>query len=157
METYLLLPSLCLLGEASTEEVPIALVVLSAGSLVALLLLLVNCVTCCKEQEINFKVSAGSINGGIPFGLVSVSDSHLGSRLSPWFLTLMKITRVWSLSFPRATEWPNNVAFFLSTWFSPSVAVAASLYFEPVCKAIKNMESLGRAWVWCSNLLSCSA
>ncbi|XP_066496978.1 serine/threonine-protein kinase LMTK2 [Tiliqua scincoides] len=42
-------------GEVSTVEVPISVVVLSAGSLVALIVLLVNCVTCCKEQEINFK------------------------------------------------------------------------------------------------------
>ncbi|KAJ6659707.1 hypothetical protein lerEdw1_018420 [Lerista edwardsae] len=42
-------------GEVSVVEVPISLVVLSAGSLLVLIVLLLNCVTCCKEQEINFK------------------------------------------------------------------------------------------------------
>lgn len=83
MERYSLEPSLCLLGEVSVLEVPISFVVLSAGSLLALIVLLVNCLTCCKEQEINFKVSAGSINGSVPFDPVSVGDSPRAYSLSP--------------------------------------------------------------------------
>ncbi|XP_015676253.1 serine/threonine-protein kinase LMTK2 [Protobothrops mucrosquamatus] len=42
-------------GEEAAFEVSYSLVVLSAGGLLVLILLLVNCVSCCKDQEINFK------------------------------------------------------------------------------------------------------
>ncbi|KAL7979238.1 hypothetical protein Chor_015262, partial [Crotalus horridus] len=41
--------------EEAAFEVSYSLVVLSAGGLLVLILLLVNCVSCCKDQEINFK------------------------------------------------------------------------------------------------------
>uniref|UniRef100_A0A8D0FZ16 Uncharacterized protein n=1 Tax=Sphenodon punctatus TaxID=8508 RepID=A0A8D0FZ16_SPHPU len=42
-------------GEASAAEVSFSFVTLSACSLVVLVVLIVNCVSCCKEPEINFK------------------------------------------------------------------------------------------------------
>ncbi|XP_013913383.1 PREDICTED: serine/threonine-protein kinase LMTK2-like [Thamnophis sirtalis] len=42
-------------GEETAFEVSYSLVVLSAGGLLVLILLLVNCISCCKDQEINFK------------------------------------------------------------------------------------------------------
>ncbi|KAM3826495.1 serine/threonine-protein kinase LMTK2 isoform 1-T1 [Vipera latastei] len=42
-------------GEEAAFEISSSLVVLSAGGLLVLILLLVNCVSCCKDQEINFK------------------------------------------------------------------------------------------------------
>lgn len=45
-------------GDSLSVSLYLSLVV-SLTALVALVVLLVNCVTCCKEREINFKVSPG--------------------------------------------------------------------------------------------------
>lgn len=56
---YLMLPTCLFLGGA-TAEVSSSLVVLSLCTLVVLVVLLANCVSCCKDPEIDFKVSIGS-------------------------------------------------------------------------------------------------
>uniref|UniRef100_UPI00253F763A serine/threonine-protein kinase LMTK2 n=1 Tax=Euleptes europaea TaxID=460621 RepID=UPI00253F763A len=54
-------------GEAAGVEVPFSLVILSACSLVVLVLLSVNCVSCCKDQEINFKEFEDNFDDEIDF------------------------------------------------------------------------------------------
>ncbi|XP_054848375.1 serine/threonine-protein kinase LMTK2 [Eublepharis macularius] len=52
---------------AAGVEVPFSLVILSACSLVVLVLLSVNCVSCCKDQEINFKEFEDNFDDEIDF------------------------------------------------------------------------------------------
>lgn len=54
---YLILPTCLFLGEGTTAEVSSSFVVLSLCTLVVLIILLANCVSCCKDPEIDFKVS----------------------------------------------------------------------------------------------------
>uniref|UniRef100_A0ACB8FM45 Uncharacterized protein n=1 Tax=Sphaerodactylus townsendi TaxID=933632 RepID=A0ACB8FM45_9SAUR len=59
--------SLIIHREAAGVEVPVSLVILSACSLVVLVLLSVNCVSCCKDQEINFKEFEDNFDDEIDF------------------------------------------------------------------------------------------
>ncbi|XP_077172242.1 serine/threonine-protein kinase LMTK2 isoform X2 [Paroedura picta] len=52
---------------ASGAEVPFSLVILSFCTLLALVLLSVNCVSCCKDQEINFKEFEDNFDDEIDF------------------------------------------------------------------------------------------
>lgn len=45
------------LGQGATAEVSSSFVILCVSTLVVLVILLVNCVSCCKDPEIDFKVS----------------------------------------------------------------------------------------------------
>lgn len=48
-------------GEAPAAEVS-SFVILSVCSLLVLIVLIANCVSCCKDPEIDFKVSTGGGN-----------------------------------------------------------------------------------------------
>ncbi|KAM6423896.1 serine/threonine-protein kinase LMTK2 isoform 1-T1 [Liasis olivaceus] len=54
-------------GEEAAIEISFSLVVLSACGLLVLILLLVNCVSCCKDQEINFKEFEDNFDDEIDF------------------------------------------------------------------------------------------
>lgn len=49
-------------GEAPVVEVPSLFVILSVCSLMALIVLIANCVSCCKDPEIDFKVSTDGMD-----------------------------------------------------------------------------------------------
>lgn len=49
-------------GEAPVAEVPSLFVILSVCSLMILIVLIANCVSCCKDPEIDFKVSIDGVN-----------------------------------------------------------------------------------------------
>lgn len=53
---YIILHTCLFLGEGATAEVPSSFVILSLCTLVVLVILLANCVSCCKDPEIDFKV-----------------------------------------------------------------------------------------------------
>lgn len=58
-DSALFLPVVLLSGGGTGDPVSASLylsLVVSLTALVALVVLLINCVTCCKEREINFKV-----------------------------------------------------------------------------------------------------
>ncbi|KAI6050391.1 serine/threonine-protein kinase LMTK2 isoform X1 [Marmota monax] len=54
-------------GEAPTTEVPVSFVILSVCSLMILIVLIANCVSCCKDPEIDFKEFEDNFDDEIDF------------------------------------------------------------------------------------------
>ncbi|XP_029442464.1 serine/threonine-protein kinase LMTK2-like [Rhinatrema bivittatum] len=54
-------------GEAAANEISFSYVMLATCSLVVLIILLVNCISCCKEPEINFKEFEDNFTDEIDF------------------------------------------------------------------------------------------
>ncbi|XP_053132299.1 serine/threonine-protein kinase LMTK2 isoform X2 [Hemicordylus capensis] len=89
---------------AATAEIPFSLVVLSACSLVALVLLLVNCIWCCKTQEINFKEFEDNFDDEIDFTPPAEDTPSVQSPADVFTLTVPNV----SLSVPSQFQLPTE-------------------------------------------------
>ncbi|KAF7242879.1 Serine/threonine-protein kinase LMTK2, partial [Varanus komodoensis] len=85
-------------GEAGAVEASFSLMILSACSLVVLVLLLVNCVSCCKDQEINFKEFEDNFDDEIDFTPPAEDTPSVQSPAEVFTLTVP------SVSLPAASQ-----------------------------------------------------
>ncbi|CAI5792067.1 serine/threonine-protein kinase LMTK2 [Podarcis lilfordi] len=91
-------------GEAAVTEVPFALVIISACSLLGLVLLLVNCVSCCKDQEINFKEFEDNFDDEIDFTPPAEDTPSVQSPAEVFTLTVPTVSLPAPSQFQLPTE-----------------------------------------------------
>ncbi|XP_042293485.1 serine/threonine-protein kinase LMTK2 isoform X2 [Sceloporus undulatus] len=91
-------------GEVEAAEVPFSLVTLSACSLIVLVLLLVNCVSCCKDQEINFKEFEDNFDDEIDFTPPTEDTPSVQSPAEVFTLTVPNVSLPAPSQFQLPTE-----------------------------------------------------
>ncbi|XP_067329612.1 serine/threonine-protein kinase LMTK2 [Anolis sagrei] len=91
-------------GEVEVTEVPFSLMIVSACSLIVLVLLLVNCVSCCKEQEINFKEFEDNFDDEIDFTPPTEDTPSVQSPAEVFTLTVPNVSLPAPSQFPLPPE-----------------------------------------------------
>ncbi|XP_020655207.3 serine/threonine-protein kinase LMTK2 [Pogona vitticeps] len=89
-------------GEAGVVEVSFALAIISICTFIVLVLLLVNCVSCCKDQEINFKEFEDNFDDEIDFTPPAEDTPSIQSPAEVFTLTVPSV----SLSAPSQFQLP---------------------------------------------------
>ncbi|XP_063170657.1 serine/threonine-protein kinase LMTK2 isoform X2 [Candoia aspera] len=92
-------------GEEAAIEISFSLVVLSACGLLVLILLLVNCVSCCKGQEINFKEFEDNFDDEIDFTPPAEDTPTIQSPAEVFTLTVPSV----SLPAPSQFQLPADL------------------------------------------------
>ncbi|XP_008119099.3 serine/threonine-protein kinase LMTK2 isoform X1 [Anolis carolinensis] len=91
-------------GEVEVTEVPFSLMIVSACSLIILVLLLVNCVSCCKDREINFKEFEDNFDDEIDFTPPTEDTPSVQSPAEVFTLTVPNVSLPAPTQFPLPTE-----------------------------------------------------
>ncbi|NXI33321.1 LMTK2 kinase, partial [Sterrhoptilus dennistouni] len=96
---------LCLfLGEGATAEVPSSFVILSLCTLVVLVILLANCVSCCKDPEIDFKEFEDNFDDEIDFTPPAEDTPSVQSPAEVFTLSVPNIALPTPSQFPSRTD-----------------------------------------------------
>ncbi|XP_015267707.1 PREDICTED: serine/threonine-protein kinase LMTK2 [Gekko japonicus] len=91
-------------ASASGVEVPFSLVILSFCTLVVLVLLSVNCVSCCKDQEINFKEFEDNFDDEIDFTPPAEDTPSVQSPAEVFVLSVPSVSLPPASQFQLPTE-----------------------------------------------------
>ncbi|XP_026560080.1 serine/threonine-protein kinase LMTK2 isoform X1 [Pseudonaja textilis] len=91
-------------GEETAFEISYSLVVLSAGGLLVLILLLVNCISCCKDQEINFKEFEDNFDDELDFTPPAEDTPTIQSPAEVFTLTVPSVSLPAPSQFQLPTE-----------------------------------------------------
>ncbi|XP_032086447.1 serine/threonine-protein kinase LMTK2 isoform X2 [Thamnophis elegans] len=97
-------------GEETAFEISYSLVVLSAGGLLVLILLLVNCISCCKDQEINFKEFEDNFDDELDFTPPAEDTPTNQSPAEVFTLTLPSVSLPAPSQFQLPTDLKSQVA-----------------------------------------------
>uniref|UniRef100_A0A8C0VRG8 Serine/threonine-protein kinase LMTK2 n=1 Tax=Cyanistes caeruleus TaxID=156563 RepID=A0A8C0VRG8_CYACU len=98
LHTYLFL------GEGATAEVPSSFVILSLCTLVVLVILLANCVSCCKDPEIDFKEFEDNFDDEIDFTPPAEDTPSVQSPAEVFTLSVPNIALPTPSQFPSRTD-----------------------------------------------------
>uniref|UniRef100_A0A8D2DJI3 Serine/threonine-protein kinase LMTK2 n=1 Tax=Sciurus vulgaris TaxID=55149 RepID=A0A8D2DJI3_SCIVU len=112
-------------GEAPTTEVPASFVILSVCSLMILIVLIANCVSCCKDPEIDFKEFEDNFDDEIDF---TPPAEDTPSVQSP--------AEVFTLSVP-------NISLPTPSQFQPSVE---GLKSQVARHSLNYIQEIGNGW-----------
>ncbi|KAM4814557.1 serine/threonine-protein kinase LMTK2 isoform X1 [Urocitellus parryii] len=112
-------------GEAPTTEVPVSFVILSVCSLMILIVLIANCVSCCKDPEIDFKEFEDNFDDEIDF---TPPAEDTPSVQSP--------AEVFTLSVP-------NISLPAPSQFQPSVE---GLKSQVARHSLNYIQEIGNGW-----------
>ncbi|XP_040845948.1 serine/threonine-protein kinase LMTK2 isoform X2 [Ochotona curzoniae] len=112
-------------GEASAAEVPSSFVILSVCSLIILIVLIANCVSCCKDPEIDFKEFEDNFDDEIDF---TPPAEDTPSIQSP--------AEVFTLSVP-------NISLPAPSQFQPSVE---GLKSQVARHSLNYIQEIGNGW-----------
>ncbi|KAM7039140.1 serine/threonine-protein kinase LMTK2 isoform 1-T1 [Acridotheres tristis] len=91
-------------GEGATAEVPSSFVVLSLCTLVVLVILLANCVSCCKDPEIDFKEFEDNFDDEIDFTPPAEDTPSVQSPAEVFTLSVPNIALPTPSQFPSRTD-----------------------------------------------------
>ncbi|KAM6378805.1 serine/threonine-protein kinase LMTK2 isoform 1-T1 [Pluvialis apricaria] len=91
-------------GEGGTAEVSSSFVILSISTLVVLVILLVNCVSCCKDPEIDFKEFEDNFDDEIDFTPPAEDTPSVQSPAEVFTLSVPNITLPTPSQFPSCTD-----------------------------------------------------
>ncbi|XP_070617324.1 serine/threonine-protein kinase LMTK2 isoform X2 [Erythrolamprus reginae] len=97
-------------GEEAAFEISYSLVVLSAGGLLVLILLLVNCVSCCKDQEINFKEFEDNFDDELDFTPPAEDTPTIQSPAEVFMLTVPSVSLPVASQFQLPTDLKSQVS-----------------------------------------------
>ncbi|XP_058013776.1 serine/threonine-protein kinase LMTK2 isoform X2 [Ahaetulla prasina] len=97
-------------GEEAAFEISYSLVVLSAGGLLILILLLVNCISCCKDQEINFKEFEDNFDDELDFTPPAEDTPTIQSPAEVFTLTVPSVSLPAPSQFQLPTDLKSQVA-----------------------------------------------
>ncbi|XP_071461908.1 serine/threonine-protein kinase LMTK2 isoform X2 [Marmota flaviventris] len=112
-------------GEAPTTEVPVSFVILSLCSLMILIVIIANCVSCCKDPEIDFKEFEDNFDDEIDF---TPPAEDTPSVQSP--------AEVFTLSVP-------NISLPAPSQFQPSVE---GLKSQVARHSLNYIQEIGNGW-----------
>uniref|UniRef100_A0A8C5IUK5 Serine/threonine-protein kinase LMTK2 n=1 Tax=Junco hyemalis TaxID=40217 RepID=A0A8C5IUK5_JUNHY len=91
-------------GEGATAEVPSSFVILSLCTLVVLVILLANCVSCCKDPEIDFKEFEDNFDDEIDFTPPAEDTPSVQSPAEVFTLSVPNIALPTPSQFPSRTD-----------------------------------------------------
>uniref|UniRef100_A0A8C4VES1 Serine/threonine-protein kinase LMTK2 n=1 Tax=Falco tinnunculus TaxID=100819 RepID=A0A8C4VES1_FALTI len=91
-------------GEGATAEVPSSFVILSMCTLIVLIILLANCVSCCKDPEIDFKEFEDNFDDEIDFTPPAEDTPSVQSPAEVFTLSVPNITLPTPSQFPSRTD-----------------------------------------------------
>ncbi|XP_057242313.1 serine/threonine-protein kinase LMTK2-like, partial [Malurus melanocephalus] len=91
-------------GEEATAEVPSSFVILSLCTLVVLVILLANCVSCCKDPEIDFKEFEDNFDDEIDFTPPAEDTPSVQSPAEVFTLSVPNIALPTPSQFPSRTD-----------------------------------------------------
>uniref|UniRef100_A0A8C3Y9T6 Serine/threonine-protein kinase LMTK2 n=1 Tax=Catharus ustulatus TaxID=91951 RepID=A0A8C3Y9T6_CATUS len=100
--TYITLHPCLFLGEGATAEVPSFFVILSLCTLVVLVILLANCVSCCKDPEIDFKEFEDNFDDEIDFTPPAEDTPSVQSPAEVFTLSVP------SIALPTPSQFPSH-------------------------------------------------
>ncbi|XP_066432485.1 serine/threonine-protein kinase LMTK2 [Eleutherodactylus coqui] len=95
-------------ADVTSSDVPVSLVLLSVCSFIALVVLLVSCISCCKETEIDFKEFEDHFDDEIDFTPPAEDTPSNQSPADVFTLTVPTI----SLSVPSQLQTPQDASKF---------------------------------------------
>ncbi|XP_014806844.1 PREDICTED: serine/threonine-protein kinase LMTK2 [Calidris pugnax] len=96
--------SLYIGGEGATAEISSSFVILSLSTLVVLVILLANCVSCCKDPEIDFKEFEDNFDDEIDFTPPAEDTPSVQSPAEVFTLSVPSITVPTPSQFPSRTD-----------------------------------------------------
>uniref|UniRef100_A0A8C9N8U1 Serine/threonine-protein kinase LMTK2 n=1 Tax=Serinus canaria TaxID=9135 RepID=A0A8C9N8U1_SERCA len=99
---YIILHACLFLGEGATAEVPSSFVILSLCTLVVLVILLANCVSCCKDPEIDFKEFEDNFDDEIDFTPPAEDTPSVQSPAEVFTLSVPNI------ALPTPSQFPSH-------------------------------------------------
>ncbi|XP_056191996.1 serine/threonine-protein kinase LMTK2 [Falco biarmicus] len=91
-------------GEGATAQVPSSFVILSMCTLIVLIILLANCVSCCKDPEIDFKEFEDNFDDEIDFTPPAEDTPSVQSPAEVFTLSVPNITLPTPSQFPSRTD-----------------------------------------------------
>ncbi|KAM6250093.1 serine/threonine-protein kinase LMTK2 isoform 2-T4 [Porphyrio hochstetteri] len=91
-------------GEGATAEISSSFVILSVCTLVVLVILLANCVSCCKDPEIDFKEFEDNFDDEIDFTPPAEDTPSVQSPAEVFTLSVPNITLPTPSQFPSRTD-----------------------------------------------------
>ncbi|KAM3915882.1 serine/threonine-protein kinase LMTK2 [Leptodactylus fuscus] len=95
-------------ADVASSDVPVSLVLLSVCSFIALVVLLISCISCCKENEIDFKEFEDHFDDEIDFTPPAEDTPSNQSPADVFTLTVPTI----SLSVPSQLQTPQDASKF---------------------------------------------
>ncbi|KAG8558061.1 hypothetical protein GDO81_016841 [Engystomops pustulosus] len=95
-------------ADVTSSDVPVSLVLLSVCSFIALVVLLIGCISCCKENEIDFKEFEDHFDSEIDFTPPAEDTPTNQSPADVFTLTVPTV----SLSVPSQLQTPQDVSKF---------------------------------------------